>query len=151
MALLDGELLFCEDQALTGTGASNSTNLIDTTIGEDAWGAARAKNPGEGGDIWLHAQVTTAFASDSPATASLQVDVYEGDAATPNTGFTATAHSVSGLKAASMTEGYSVFRVPLAAEVKRYLKLLFTVSGAAFTAGKITAWLSADGAGSKSV
>ncbi|MEE9515870.1 MAG: hypothetical protein V3V52_02125 [Candidatus Adiutricales bacterium] len=150
MALLDGELLFCDDQALTDTGTSNSTNLIDTTIGEDVWGASRAKNPGEGGDIWLHARVTTAFASDSPATASFQVDVYEGDAATPNTGFTATTHSVSGLKVASLTEGYSVFRVPLAVEVKRYLKLLFTVSGAAFTAGKITAWLSADGAGSKS-
>lgn len=148
MGLIDGELVFSKNQEVLSSVSTghNSTNLIDTTIGKDPWGTARAKNPGEGGGLWLIAKVTTAFTSDSPATASLAVAMHEGANATPATGFTATSHAVTGLKSATLVKGYTIFRVPLQAEVKRYLQMLMTITGKAFLTGKIFSFISMDGA-----
>jgi len=149
--LLDGELVLSNAQAFTSTGDLASTNRIDMTIGEDWEGNARAKNPGEGGDLFLHIRVHTAFTSASPATAALTIALQE--CATSAGSYVTIMTVLSGYTAGQLTEGLEIWRgaLPADAENLRYQALLYTTAGAVWTAGALQAHVSMDQSGIKAI
>jgi hypothetical protein len=132
----DAILEFSDGQALTSQGAVDSTNVIDLNAGVDGLGSAKQSNPGESGKIWLFVRVTTLFTSAGAATLATKLQ----DSA-DNVTFADTELETGAIALATLVAGYSIFRVAIPAELRRYLKLVYTVAGADFTAGAVDAWL----------
>lgn len=131
----DAILEFSEGQAIT-TGAANSTNVIDLNAGTDGLGSAKQSNPGESGKIWLFVRVTTLFTSGGAGTLAVKLQ----DSA-DNVTFADTEIETGAIALATLVAGYSIIRVAIPAELRRYLKLVYTVATADMTAGAVDAWL----------
>ena len=136
--ILDAQNLFSDQQAVTVT--ANSTNVIDLGVTETPYGNTEAlkRDIGKGNKIPLLVQVTQAFATLT----SLTVDLVTSDSATLASGN--VVHATTGaVAAANLKAGWQWGNdaVPFAnsAGMKRYLGLVYTVTGTTATAGKITA------------
>lgn len=128
---LDAGLLFSRAQALTGTGATDSSNIIDLSQSRDI---------GIGEPMELICQVVTGFTSGGAGT--LKVDLVTSalaDFSSPTTLASSATYTMAQLGA-----GAQLFRIKMPLGSKRYLKLIYTVGGAAMTAGKVTAGLNLD-------
>lgn len=124
--IFDRQTLFSDAQAVTATAVS--TNTID--LGPIATG--RKRRVGLGEKIPVVIQVVEAFAGAT----SLTVSVQESD--TESSGFADIATSVA-VPVASLKPGYR-FEIDVMPrnQSKRYIRLNYTVEGAA-TAGRVTA------------
>lgn len=116
--------MFSEKQTVTAT--ADSTNVID--IG--AHGDDLQRN------LTLFVQVREAAEAEGSATVNFQV--YTGD----EEGSQATlVHETGTIGKATLVNGYFPLKIPLPANVGRYLKLTYTVATGPLTKGKFDAGL----------
>ncbi len=136
--ILDERLEFCDATSLnTGVAASYLVgDVIDLQVARDI---------GNGQTTYLVIQIDTAPTSGGAATASFSL-ASDAQAAIAVDG-TQTTHMTTGAKTiAQMTAG-TQFVLPLASEgsvYERYVGILQTTAVAAFTAGKINAFITLD-------
>ncbi|WP_316859938.1 Bbp16 family capsid cement protein [uncultured Cohaesibacter sp.] len=131
--LLDAQALFSDDQAITATAAS--TNYINFGDVVTPPGAPAALNRDYGGaqNIPLLIQVTEAFDNLTSLTVAVQVD--------DNPSFSSPTTVVSEtVLLANLVAGKKIppFNIPLETN-EQYMRLYYTVTGTAPTAGAITA------------
>ena len=119
--LFDAKLLLSNAQAITASAAS--TDIIDR---------GDSKDVGRAGDIPLVIQVVESFNTLTSLTIDLQTD--------DSSGFGA-ARSLYQIVVplADLKLGYQTPVITLPQKTKRYLRVNYTVTGTAPTAGKITA------------
>lgn len=133
--IVDKLTSFCNATALN-TGAAGSY-LIGDVIDLQA-----ARDVGQGNPLWLVILVETTATSGGAATGTFQLRSDATAAVDPSTG---TLHMTSPTFAvAAMTAGTTLFKavLPLEGNVyERYLGLIQVTGTAAFTAGKIDAFL----------
>jgi hypothetical protein len=125
--IIDAQLLFSDAQALTGTSAVNSTNLID--LGAD-------RNIGVGEPLAVVITVDVAAAGTTPTlTTVVQAD---DNAAFSSAGTVATT---AALAAAQLTAGAKIV-IPLPADTltERFIRLQYTQGGTTPTV-TVTAFL----------
>ncbi len=137
--ILDERTEFCDATALNTGGAGTYLlgDQIDLTL---------ARGIGSGEPVWFVITVDTAATSGGSATG---VFTLASDAsASIATDGSATVHlATSAIAVASMTAGATLFAASLPLEgnvYERYLGVLQTTAVAAFTAGKINAFLTHD-------
>ncbi|EOG7781606.1 TPA: hypothetical protein SHS77_005611 [Raoultella planticola] len=119
--LLDQQALFSAAQAITATAAS--TNVIDTGSNKDV---------GKYGDIPLLIQVVESFNTLTSLTVTVQTD--------DNSAFSSATDVLSlTIPLASLVQGYKSPVITLPMKIERYIRLNYTVTGTAPTAGKVTA------------
>ena len=127
--ILDSQEVFSDAQAVTATGDTASTNILDTGATQDE---------GIGEDVYLVVQVdTTATSGGSNTTAavlqtsadnSTWVDAVVGPA----------------IAVASLTAGTQLLRVRLPIGLRRYIRVAYRLATATLTAGKFDAFLVKD-------
>lgn len=135
MAILDNKLVLSQDQAVT-TATTASTNVIDTGVGSNWFGSAVPADYGEGGDLWLNILCTTTTASAGASTVTFALQ----DSA-DNASFADTAVKTGAIGKATLVAGYTVLRVPLPPDLRRYIRVAYTVATADLTAGKFSAFI----------
>lgn len=125
--LLDKQLMFSEDQAITA--AADSTNVIDLSSVRDV---------GRGEELYIALTVTETFA-DSGSDSTLTVELQTDDNAAMSS--EAIVQSLVTLAALTAAGTQLFFRLPNEALVayQRYLALKFTPNNGNLSAGKITA------------
>ena len=135
--ILDNTAIFSDGQAVTATAAS--TNIIDLQKAGTPMGAPAAlvADVGKNTDIELDVRVVQDFATLTSLTVSVETAA-DGDAAFASP--TTVAQS-GAIPVASLVAGY---QFPFPATIMegvngRYVRLKYTVTGSAATAGKITA------------
>lgn len=126
--ILDKELMFSEAQAITTTAAS--TNVID--LGADH---------NLGGKV-IELFVTTDAAFQSTTTSTLTVAL-QTDSTSAFSSATALFTSAA-INKSALTSNTMQVRVAVPHTTERYLRLNYTVGGADFTAGAVTAGLVLD-------
>ena len=133
--ILDNTLVLSDAQAVTAT--AGSTNVIDLGASGTAYGhaSALAFDIGKGADVMVTTHVTEAFNNLTSLTISIEVD--------DNAAFSSPVTVAQGpaIALASLTLGARPAfpaRLPEGTN-ERYLRLKYTVAGAAPTTGKITA------------
>lgn len=142
--ILDERTEFCDATALNTGGAASYLlgDVMDLEIARDI---------GNGEPFYLIISVDTAATSGGAATGNFTL-ASDAQAAIAVDG-TATVHATTGaIAVAALTAGRTfVIPVPLQGNVyERYLGILQTTAVAAFTAGKINAFLTLDPTGWKS-
>lgn len=125
--MLDDKLVLSEEQAETTAAAHDSTNTIDLTVA--------SPDPGTGRPLYLNVVVDTTFTSGGSATLTVALQ----DSAN-NSSF-ASVYETSAIAVASLTAGKVLIKMALPANLRRYVKLVYTIGTAAMTAGKINAWI----------
>jgi hypothetical protein len=124
MAILDNELIMSNAQEFT-TGANASTNSID-------FGRA-----GAGYNKKVLVTVNTSVTSGGAGTVAIAV---QHDSVT-GFGSAETLFTTAALAKTTLVAGYKVLEYTLPAEVKRFVRVLYTVATADLTAGKLNAWV----------
>jgi hypothetical protein len=128
--LLDAQLLFSDLQALTAT--ANSTNVIDTL-------AARDIAAGE--DLYVVCVVTTTTVSAGSSTLTITLETDDNVSFSSAT----TLYTTSAIAKATLVAGYRALSFKLPRYTERYLRLVYTVATADFTAGKFLAGITLTG------
>ncbi len=138
--IIDERTEFCDATALN-TGAAGSYLVGDVIDLGLLYGSTTGDNVGVVDDLWLVIQVDTAATSGGSATG--QFHLASDSTASIATDGSATYHfSTSAIPVASLTAGYTVAMVKIpVGTYERYLGILQTTGTAAFTAGKINAFL----------
>jgi hypothetical protein len=127
VSILDRQVLFSNEQAITTTAAS--TDIIDL-------GSTRDIGAGELSTVLV--QVTTAFDNLTSLGVALQTASAEN--------FASPVQLTAGTIAlADLTVGRKFSIGPIPGGVLRYLRLYYTVTGSSPTVGKITAGVGVDG------
>jgi hypothetical protein len=137
--LLDDRLEFC-DATLLNTGGADTYLL-----GDQVDLGAAVRDVGAGEDLYLVLQVDTTATSGGSATG--QFHLVSDDTASIATNGTATSHfSTPAFTVASMTAGtvLAIVALPQGRSYERFLGILQTTGTAAFTAGRINAFLTKD-------
>lgn len=132
--MLDANTKFSDDQAITATAAS--TNYMDLQAANTPPGGPASLGHKIGGalDIPLLIQVTTAFATLTSLTISVETD--------DNTSFSSakTVASTHAIPVADLVAGYIAPLTVIPHTVaERYVRLKYTVGGSNATAGAIVA------------
>lgn len=136
--ILDERLEFCDATALNTGGAGSYLvgDVIDL--------GSTSRDIGTGEELYLVIQVDTTATSGGSATGAFHL-ASDAQAAIATDG-TATYHlSTAAIAVASLTAGTTVLAARLpSGTYERYLGILQTTAVAAFTAGKINAFLTKD-------
>lgn len=138
MSIMDERLEFLDAGALN-TGAAG-TYLIGDVIDLEI-----ARDIGNGRELYFCISVDTLPTSGGAATANFQL-ASDAQAAIATDG-TATVHGATGPKTIAQLPAGQMFVLPVPLEgsaYERYVGVLQITATAAFTAGKINAWLSLD-------
>lgn len=137
--ILDLNLLFSENQAITATAVSTNVIQLPANGIVPLSSAALARNLGAGNDIPLLITVTETFATLTSLTIT-----FETSAAAALTSST-VLYSTGAIPVASLVKGY---RTPIRwlpdATLLEYIGLRYTVGGSNATAGRITAALATE-------
>lgn len=124
--ILDSQEVFSAAQAVTATGDTASTNVLDTLAAQDE---------GIGEDATLFAKVDTTFTSGGAATMQVVLQT----SADNSTWVDAAVGPTIAL--AGMTAGAVVYNQILPVGLRRYLRVAYRVGTAVYTAGNISAFL----------
>ena len=130
----DDQLVLSDEQAVTAT--ADSTNIIDLGAGTDHKGNALIPGAGKTGKMFLNITVDVTTTSAGATTADFELQ----DSA-DNSSWAATPIKISAVAKATLVAGYRVMRMPLPPNLRRYVKVIYTVAVANFTAGKFSASL----------
>lgn len=143
--ILDERTEFCDATALNTGGAGSYLigDVLDTQ-GIDIGTANTTLDFGQGGSLWLMITVDTTATSGGSATG--QFHLCSDSGASIATDGSATYHfSTSAIPVATLAAGYRVCAVQLpSGSYERYVGILQTTGTAAFTAGKVNAFLTND-------
>lgn len=126
--IMDEKLILSEDQAETAVGSHDSTNTLD-------FGVANP-NIGEGTKLVLHVEMSEA--ANSGGSATVTVDVQHSD---DGSSWESLGLKKENIPYSTLTAGYKIFETPLPYDIKRYLKIVYTIGTAALTAGKFNAYI----------
>lgn len=127
--IIDNETLFSNDQAITATGSTASEDVYDFGMTSPTVNDSK---------LFLWAQVTTSFASSGAPTMVIQCET-DADAAFSDTAI--LLRSTDALAKATLVAGYMI-NLPLPIHrLERYMRVMYVVSTAVYTAGKISAGL----------
>lgn len=126
MPQVDAKLLFSDDQAETTVAAHDSTNTIDIGVATPNFGGATPK--------WVNIILTAAIVG---TTSTVSFGLYDSADHSSWTQVWATP----AIAEATLVKGWSL---PLAipAEIRRYLKMVYTIAVNVLTAGTISSWIS---------
>jgi hypothetical protein len=126
--LIDKQNLMSYEQAITVT--ANSANAID--LGPAAWNGAA----GNAGEIPVFMHVVEAFTADGAATLTIAIQ----SSSVENFGSDVATHIVTAAigKADLAQPKKMTLALALPADVKRYVRAVYTVATGPFTAGKLT-------------
>lgn len=140
--ILDDRLEFADATSLN-TGAAGTYNVGDVIDTQSATVDPNTLKDHGGSDLYLVVQVDTAATSGGSAT--LQMRLVSDAVSTPDTS-TATVHYTGPtIPVASLVAGYRYCAVRLpSGSYERYIGVQQITGTAAFTAGKINAFLTAD-------
>ncbi len=138
MALIDKKLVFSEDQAITSVGTAGSTNIINFGSGYDGFWDAKIADYGKTGDLFLNVRVTTTFTAGA-TTATLKFTLQ--DSTTGATGSWRTVFDGRAITQPNLDAGVYLYRGPVPASMRQYVRVLYTAGTTAFTAGKVSSWL----------
>jgi hypothetical protein len=127
MSILDRQILFSNEQAITASAAS--TDVIDLGANRDI---------GAGEPLYVLVQVMQAFDALTSLTIALQTSATENFVSPVQL----TARTVA---LASLTAGATFSVGPVPGGTLRYVRLYYTVTGSSPTVGKITAGIGVDG------
>ncbi len=130
--LIDQQNQFSSAQAVTSTGSTPSTNIIDLGVARDIGGASS-------GPLFLLCEATTPFTSGGSATLQVQVQTAPDNAGSPGTWV--PLDQSDAIPVASLAQGYKFLPNKLGGPTQRYLRLNYVVGTAAMTAGALTAAL----------
>lgn len=138
--IIDARNEFCDATALN-TGAAGDYvigNVMDLTVARDI---------GNGQPLYLVATVDTAATSGGAATLQLSLATDDNASLASPTKLMST----QAIAVASLTAGRTIVvaAIPSSANFERYVGIVQTTGVAAFTAGKVNAFLTADPAGWK--
>ena len=121
--------IFSDAQALTASGAENSTNVIDTEVA--------SSNIGAGTPIWVYCRVNTAFTAASSSTMIVSLQNCATSGGTYTSIFVGPTLTVG-----QLVKGLDLCTIPLPVDNLRYLKMVYTQGvGSGWTAGKVDALL----------
>lgn len=138
--ILDERTEFCDATALN-TGAAGSYLIGDVIDLGLLYGNTTGDNVGVTEELWLVIQVDTTATSGGSATGQFHL-ASDAQAAIATDGSATYHFSTSAIAVASLTAGTTVARVRLpVGTYERYLGILQTTAVAAFTAGKVNAFL----------
>ena len=138
--IFDYQALFSNAQAVT-TGATASTNIMDLGAPGTVAGASSAlvRNVSKGMPLPLRVQVTTTCTSGGSGTCAFAIQ-HSADASSWTTLYTTSAIAV-----ATLVAGYEpipmYFLIP--GVTNRYVRILYTIATADFTAGNFTSGFTA--------
>lgn len=126
--ILDSQLKFSDAQAITNTGDTASTNVVDTKAAHDQ---------GAGEDAYLFITTTEAVTSAGAATVQFVLQ-----SSTDNSTFVDEVMTAA-IGKSDLTAGASVkLRLPVGMD--RYWRVAYRVGTAALTAGKFSAFIAKD-------
>ena len=126
--LIDQQNQFSAAQAVTATGSTASTNVVDLGVARDIGGAVSDQ-------LMLLCEVVTPFTSGGSATLQVQVQT-----SPDNSAWSILAQS-DAIPVASLVQGYKFLPNEVPGGTSRYLRLNYVVGTATMTAGAITAGL----------
>ncbi|HZP98284.1 MAG TPA: hypothetical protein VFB13_02020 [Reyranella sp.] len=126
--LLDNQNQFSAAQAVTSTGSTASTNVIDLGVARDIGGAVTDQ-------LMLLCEVVTPFTSGGSATLQVQFQT------SPDNSAWSTLAQSDAIPVASLVQGYKFLPGELPGGTSRYLRLNYVVGTAAMTGGAVTAAL----------
>ena len=126
--LLDNQNQFSAAQAVTSTGSTPSTNVIDLGVARDIGGAVTDQ-------LMLLCEVVTPFTSGGSATLQVQFQT-----SPDNSSWSILAQS-DAIPVASLGQGYKFLPGELPGGTSRYLRLNYVVGTAVMTGGNLTAAL----------
>lgn len=126
--LLDNQNQFSAAQAVTSTGSTPSSNVIDLGVARDIGGAVTDQ-------LMLLCEVVTPFTSGGSATLQVQFQT------SPDNSTWSTLAQSDAIPVASLVQGYKFLPGELPGGTSRYLRLNYVVGTAAMTAGALTAAL----------
>ncbi len=126
--LIDQQNQFSAAQAVTATGSTASTNVVDLGVARDIGGAVTDQ-------LMLLCEVVTPFTSGGSATLQVQVQT------SPDNSAWSTLAQSDAIAVASLVQGYKFLPNGLPGGTSRYLRLNYVVGTATMTAGAITAGL----------
>jgi hypothetical protein len=126
--IIDSQNQFSSAQAVTSTGSTASTNVIDLGANRDIGGAVTDQ-------LMLLCDVVTAFTSGGSATLQVQFQTSSDNSAW------STLVQSDAIPVASLVQGYKFLPGEVPGGTGRYVRLNYVVGTAAMTAGKITAAL----------
>lgn len=130
MGMIDSQLVFAEGQAVTATGDTASTNVVDT----------RAANLGDAGqtqeNLWVQAICTTTATSGGSAT----VQAVLQDSADDSTFADVAAGPV--VAVANVVAGDQLLNLQPPPGMRRYWRIVWRVATAVLTAGNFDAFIS---------
>lgn len=122
--LMDDQNLLSDKQAITAT--ANSEDIFDASVDRDL---------GKGNKIPVNIQVTTDFVSGGASTLTVSMETDD------NASFSSaeTIWTSAAIPKASLVAGYKFDIAALPRTNQRYIRLVYTVGVADFTAGNISA------------
>jgi len=124
--LIDQLNQFSNAQAVTSTGSTPSTNVVDLGVARDISGAATEY-------LALLVQVVTAFTSGGSATLQVQFQTSLDNATWSNPAIS------DAIPVAQLVAGYKFLVNEIPGPTSRYLRLNYVVGTAAMTGGTLTA------------
>ena len=126
--LIDQQNQFSASQAVTATGLTASTNVVDLGVARDIGGAVSDQ-------LALLCEVVTPFTSGGSATLQVQVQT------SPDNSAWSILVQSDAIAVASLVQGYKFLPNEVPGGTSRYLRLNYVVGTATMTAGAITAGL----------
>ena len=123
MAILHGDYVLSKAQAETTVTTHDSTNVIDLGAAHVAQG------------LKLLISVAADLTSDGSATVAF--DIKTGS----TTACSTTLYSIAAAAYSGMDAGDMIVEYIFPWEIERYVKVVYTIAGAALTAGSFNAWI----------
>lgn len=142
MSMQDLLWTFSEDQPVSASGDTDCTDIIDI-VGSAGIGASARTKPkiGGGTPLWCNVVVDTTFTS--AGSGELAAKLEHGSTSAIGTTLVA-GPAISGTASAGTTPlvpGKVLLSVPIPPECERYIGVVYTVTTAVFSAGKVNAWI----------
>jgi hypothetical protein len=129
--LIDSQNQFSAAQAVTSTGSTASSNIIDLGVARDIGGAVT-------NHLALLCEVVTPFASGGSATLAVQFQTAPDNGSGAPGSWVTLAQS-DAIPVASLTRGYRFLPGGIPGPTQRFVRLNYVVGTAAMTAGALTA------------
>jgi hypothetical protein len=126
--IIDSQNQFSSAQAVTSTGSTAGSNVIDLGVSRDIGGAVTDQ-------LMLLCEVVTPFTSGGSATLQVQFQTSADNSAW------STLVQSDAVPVASLVQGYKFLPGEVPGGTQRYVRLNYVVGTAAMTAGAITAAL----------
>lgn len=129
MGVRDAKLIFSDAQEETTAAAHDSDNIIDLGANGADYGALKEAH------IFVRVNETVTSGGAATVAAKLQ------DSADASSWADVNNVAITATGKATLVSGYYMIRAKLPRDLRRYLKIVYTIGTAALTAGSFDAWI----------